>query len=108
MMDVAAGFADFRALGLHNVKLRRPREGGWGVKISDFAPQGHDKAGSPHRADECAATACREAAAPEDEPAGEGDPAEVTVCPATQSWRTDSPVDPQKFGEIRSIGTLQQ
>ena len=36
VLDTAAGRADFKAIGLKNVKLRRPREGGWGVRISDF------------------------------------------------------------------------
>ena len=40
VLDLAAGKADFKALGLYNVKLRKTSEGGWGVQITDFAPEG--------------------------------------------------------------------
>ena len=40
VLDLPAGTADFQALGLYNVKLRRTSEGGWGVRITDFAPGG--------------------------------------------------------------------
>jgi hypothetical protein len=38
VLDLAAGKADFKALGLYNMKLRKTSEGGWGVRIADFAP----------------------------------------------------------------------
>ncbi len=40
VLDLPAGTADFRELKLYDVKLRRTSEGGWGVRITDFAPGG--------------------------------------------------------------------